>query len=245
MDSLYCDVVGAEITKEICDKRKEQAQTFRDKNEPHKSLEKCMTCIKILSEQRKIEEKVVMIDEDEEKSTLICVHCKRPPNAIKSKWIKKRSMHISCYQQIERIGKPQGKDILCVICKRPPEALKSVWIKKRSMHHTCYSNQIQRDNTEKLQIKRGPKHYSFPKDNIDSLMIENIKLKTIIETIDRYAPVADSTCTDPGITFSEATRRSLIDDKHPNFIDDELESPKEFNERIRPPEKEITEPKEG
>jgi hypothetical protein len=220
MESFYCEVVGAEITTEICGTRKKQAQSFRDKNDPHASLEKCMICEKIEA----LAEEVQEVAEDwgkQDKEALICAHCKRPPGAIKSKWIKKRSMHVSCYQQITRTGKPQEEKILCIICKRPPEALKSVWIKKRQMHHTCYNNQNTRGETKKPQTKRGLKHYSFPKDNIDSLMIENIKLKTIIETIDKYAPVADHTCTDPGISFSEAVRRSLIDDKHVVFINEE------------------------
>jgi len=41
---------------------------------------------------------------------------------------------------------------------------------------------------------------------------ENADLRLIIETADEYAPHADKTCDDPGITFIEAIRRMLADD---------------------------------
>jgi len=64
-------------------------------------------------------------------------------------------------------------------------------------------------------------HLSIPFSvGLEGQMIkhENAQLKAIIEIIDKTVPLADSTCDEPGITFSEACRRQLIEDKHPLFI---------------------------
>ena len=50
------------------------------------------------------------------------------------------------------------------------------------------------------------------------LTAENAKLReqlaeamSIIEYIDKHAPLADDTCDEPGITLSEAARRAIAD----------------------------------
>lgn len=42
---------------------------------------------------------------------------------------------------------------------------------------------------------------------------QNENLKELIHLIDEEIPLADSTCDEPGITFSEACRRQLNRDK--------------------------------
>ena len=41
----------------------------------------------------------------------------------------------------------------------------------------------------------------------------------IIALIDERAPLADRTCVRQGITLSEAARLTLIDERHPAFVD--------------------------
>jgi hypothetical protein len=45
----------------------------------------------------------------------------------------------------------------------------------------------------------------------DRLAAEVAELRAIITLMDAYAPRADSTCREPGITFSEACRREWKD----------------------------------
>ena len=40
-----------------------------------------------------------------------------------------------------------------------------------------------------------------------TLAAELVRLRAIIEKVDQYMPVADSTCDEPGITFTEAIMR--------------------------------------
>ena len=54
---------------------------------------------------------------------------------------------------------------------------------------------------------------------VSNLERENAQLKAIIKLIDKTVPMADDTCDEPGITFSEACRRQLIEDKHPIFAE--------------------------
>ena len=44
---------------------------------------------------------------------------------------------------------------------------------------------------------------------VTELEAENTDLRLILRTIDDYAPRADRTCDEPGITLGEATRRML------------------------------------
>ena len=55
-------------------------------------------------------------------------------------------------------------------------------------------------------------------DEVRTLTAENAKLReqlaeamSIIEYIDKHAPLADDTCDEPGITLSEAARRAIAD----------------------------------
>lgn len=47
--------------------------------------------------------------------------------------------------------------------------------------------------------------------------VEIARLEAIIQTIDKRAPRADSSCKRPGITLSEAARLTLRDEGHPAF----------------------------
>lgn len=42
---------------------------------------------------------------------------------------------------------------------------------------------------------------------------ENNELRAIIALMDKYAPLADETCDEPGITLSEAVRREMKEQK--------------------------------
>ena len=54
-------------------------------------------------------------------------------------------------------------------------------------------------------------------DNWNDLTKE--QLVAMVECMSEHAPRADETCEEPGITYGEATRRKLIDDRHPAFAD--------------------------
>jgi len=47
------------------------------------------------------------------------------------------------------------------------------------------------------------------------------RYQALIRAMDEAAPPADSTCDEPGITFSEAVSRSLRDEGHPLFQEDQ------------------------
>ena len=94
----YCDIVGEEVDKEDCAARKEQAQQFREQGQPHASLEKCVEYTKMTGPDVK---KTAEETNDSPAPALICSHCKRGPGAIASRWVIKRGMHQSCYQNQE------------------------------------------------------------------------------------------------------------------------------------------------
>ena len=54
-------------------------------------------------------------------------------------------------------------------------------------------------------------------DGLATLERENAQLKAIIELMDKHTPIADSTCREPGIVFSEACKRQLTEKNHPLF----------------------------
>lgn len=56
-------------------------------------------------------------------------------------------------------------------------------------------------------------------DGLVTLERENAQLKAIIELMDKNTPAADSTCREPGIMFSEACKRHLIEKNHPSFAE--------------------------
>lgn len=56
-------------------------------------------------------------------------------------------------------------------------------------------------------------------DGLATLARKHDKLMAIIDLMDKNAPRADRTCLEPGITYSEAARRHLIEDKHPLFTE--------------------------
>ena len=53
---------------------------------------------------------------------------------------------------------------------------------------------------------------------LDALRAEIERLRALIKRIDATAPLADSTCREPGITISEAVSRMLRDEGHPSFL---------------------------
>ena len=120
----YCDIVGEDVDKEDCEARKQQALQFREKGQPHASLEKCVECTKMIGpdEIKKTAEGISDI------SALICSHCKRGPGAISSKWNKKRGMHQTCYQNQQQKKKrsKEGKPKPATKPpKKPPEETKT------------------------------------------------------------------------------------------------------------------------
>jgi len=89
MTLIHCDTAGYEVTPEDCSKRIKQAQDFRDRGEPHKSLEKCVAC--------SLREAPAVTD-----STPLCLYCKRPPDAVKDYFVLKHGMHSECKKAHDR-----------------------------------------------------------------------------------------------------------------------------------------------
>jgi hypothetical protein len=115
--------VGEEVDKEDCEARKNQAMQFREQGQPHASLEKCVDCIKMTEGDNMKKTTETPADP----SALICSHCKRGPGAIASRWIQKRGMHQSCYQNLEmkkkrpKKAKPASKPAVKPPKKPPKE----------------------------------------------------------------------------------------------------------------------------
>lgn len=121
----YCDIVGEEVDKEDCEARKKQALQFREQGQPHASLEKCIDCTKMI-EGDAIKKTA---EAPADPSALICSHCKRGPGAIASRWIKKRGMHQSCYQNQEMKKKRPKK------AKSKPSTIKPKTPQKQTNTH--------------------------------------------------------------------------------------------------------------
>lgn len=94
---FYCKVVDMRITGDVCERRIKQAKEFRDKGEPHASLNKCMICKGLAP----VETPAVPGAAEEE----LCPQCNRPKTYKKLRWNKKHSMHVNCYYTLSKKGK--------------------------------------------------------------------------------------------------------------------------------------------
>ena len=98
-EAVYCDVVSMQITRDTCVTRRKQAQEYRDKGEPHASLEKCMTCKRVEYPAGTITTRG---------ASKVCSYCGQSPESKKSVWVEKVGMHQSCQQSKKRGCKPRG-----------------------------------------------------------------------------------------------------------------------------------------
>ena len=97
---FYCKVVDMRITGDVCEKRIKQAKEFRDKGEPHASLNKCIICKGLTSTKPTA---------PAEEPIETCPHCQRPRVYKKARWNTKRGMHVDCYVAVKKGGKPRVK----------------------------------------------------------------------------------------------------------------------------------------
>lgn len=94
---FYCKVVGMGITADVCERRIKQAKEFRDKGDPHPSLNKCIICEGLVPAEPAAPGEPV----DKE----ACSICNNPKVHKKLRWNKKRGLHNECYSNSKRHAK--------------------------------------------------------------------------------------------------------------------------------------------
>ena len=102
---FYCNIVGARITGDLCERRIKQAKEFRDKGEPHASLNKCIICKGLVPE--KPAAAVELAEAAPTVAEILCPQCKRPKVYKKLRWNKKHGMHVNCYYTASKKGKAE------------------------------------------------------------------------------------------------------------------------------------------
>lgn len=112
----------------------------------------------------------------------------------------------------------QDNDEWVLVPKEPTKAmLDAVWAAELDIYWNYGSNEEPGGPADVYRALLAAAPTTPSADRIAALEAEIERLRSIIEVIDNSCPRADETCAEPGITISEAARRTLIDERHHAF----------------------------